>query len=113
MENVTNFKKIVREVIEEVAGMIPKDTPIEVQNIFDEERGHYLLYMVGWDKHKRDYASVIHIDVKQSGKVYVQHDGTDLKIALLLAEKGIPKSSIVIGYRSPFVRQQLTDFALE
>jgi XisI protein len=35
-----------------------------------------------------------------------------LKIAFMLADKGIPKSDIVLGFRSPYRRQDIAEFAL-
>ncbi len=113
METLKNYQKIICETIQEIADIIRPQIATEVQTIFDHEHGHYLLYMVGWENERRDYVSIMHIDLKKNEKVYIQHDGTDLKIALVLAEKGIPKSSIVIGYRAPSRRNLLPEFALE
>lgn len=66
----------------------------------DNERGHYLLFSIGWPNDHREYLPFVHIDVQPSGKVYIQHDGTDLKIALLLVEKGIPKHDIVLAFQA-------------
>jgi hypothetical protein len=91
--------------------MFPANHQIQVQTIFDDDHGHYLLLMVGWENNTREYAPIIHIDIDEQAKVFLQHDGTDLKIALLLAENGIPKSSIVIAYRSPLQRTFFPEFA--
>ena len=58
------------------------------------------------------YHETVRKALEADGKVWIQHDGTDLKIALLLAEKGIPKKDIVIGFRNIEQRQHLTDFAV-
>lgn len=112
MDNLIKNKKIVKEVIEEIASMIPLRKGVESQVILDEERGHYLLHEVGWQNDNWQYASIVHVDVKPDGKVWLQHDGTDLKIALMLVERGIPKSSIVLGFHAPSEREMIEDFAV-
>jgi XisI protein len=113
MDKVINYKNIVRTLSQYIASISPSDANVETQLIMDDERGHYLLYSVGWEKNDyREYAPFVHIDIKSDGKVWIQHDGTDLKIAFMLVEKGIPKSDIVLGFRSPFRRQEISEFAV-
>lgn len=111
MENLNQYRKIIREAISDVASMFPKESGVEVETIFDDMHGHYLLFTVGWRNNQREYASILHVDLKTNGKVYLQHDGTDLEFALILAQKGIPKSEMVVAYRSEQQRKFLTDFA--
>ncbi|MEO7311787.1 MAG: XisI protein [Chitinophagaceae bacterium] len=112
MDNLTTNKKIVQALVEEIAAMTPTDEKSETQTIIDNERGHYVLFSVGWYNSNREYLPFVHIDVKDNGRIYIQHDGTDLKIALLLAEKGIDKKDIVLAYRSPQRRELMSDFAI-
>ena len=44
------------------------------------------------------------MDVKSDGRVWIQHDGTDLKIADRLVSEGIDKKDIVIGFHPPHAR---------
>lgn len=115
MEKIVQYKQIVRRVVEEVAALSPEiEDGIENQLITDDEHGHYLYFGVGWAKENSGwmYASFIHIDVKPNGKVWIQHDGTDLRIANKLEEYGIPKSDIVIGFQAPAVRKYMDGYAL-
>ncbi len=41
-----------------------------------------------------------------------QHDGTDLKIALMLTAKGVPKSDIVLGFHAPSEHLMIEEFAV-
>lgn len=112
MDKLTDYKKIVRSVIEYIASISPSDENVETQVIIDEVRGHYLLCAVGWENEiYREYGAFVHIDVKLTGKVYLQHDGTDLRIADLLNEKGIPKSDIVLAFKAPYHRKYMDEFA--
>ena len=60
----------------------------------------------------RIYLPFVHIDVRPDGKVWIQHDGTDLRIADQLVERGIPKHQIVLGFKSPDTRRLIDDFAV-
>lgn len=113
MEKVTKHKKIVSDLITMIGSWMPKNEQVETQVIQDHESGYYVLFEVGWEDTKRIYLPFVHLDVKPDGKVWVQHDGTDLKLALLLHEEGIAKSDIVLGFQAPFRRKLIPDFAVE
>ena len=68
---------------------------------------HQLLY-VGWRGNKRDFGCILHLDIKQ-GKIWIQHDGTEIGIANQLVEMGVPKQDIVLAFHEPEIRQ-FTDF---
>lgn len=113
MEKLEKHKAIVKQIVEDIAAMIPNSEPIETQTIVDNAHGHYLLSAVGWVNNRREFNSFVHIDVRQNGKIWIQHDGTDLKIALMLVEKGIAKSDIVLAFHAPFRREMIPEFAVE
>ncbi len=113
MDRLTQHKTIVRQLIEEVAAMTPSDERSETQTIVDDERGHYLLFSVGWGGNRREYAPFVHIDVRPDAKVHIQHDGTDLRLAELLHEKGIEKPQMVLAFQSPARRKLIPDFAFD
>lgn len=112
MDKIAKYKVIVRGLMQEIAAISPSDEQVETQLIMDDERGHYLLYSVGWEAKNWVYGSFVHLDVKDTGKVWLQHDGTDLKVAEELARKGIPKKDIVIGFQPPHARAVMGEFAV-
>ena len=104
MDKINRYKKIVRTLVEEIVALVPNDEDgIENQLITDDEHGHYIYSGVGWEKNvtKWFYANFIHVDVKRDGKVWIQHDGTDLRVAKRLVTEGIEQSDIVIGFHPP------------
>lgn len=113
MDKIKKHKKIVSELVKEIGSWMPLESTVETQTIQDHEAGYYLIFDVGWEDSKRVYLPFVHIDVKSTGRVWIQHDGTDLKIALLLHEKGISKSDIVLGFHSPRRRKMIPEFAFE
>jgi XisI protein len=112
MDKLTAHRSIIRAIVSEIAAMTPSDANSETQLIMDDERGHYVLFSIGWQDILREYLPFVHIDVKPDGKVWIQHDGTDLKIALWLVEKGIAKQDIVLAFQSLNRRKQLPEFAI-
>lgn len=107
MDRIATYKKLVSKLIHDLAktkqGM---ESTVQTLVIEDEPKGHYLLYNDGWCGTTRIYGCFLHIDVKDSGKVWLQRDGTDLEIALQLMDRGIPKQDIVLGFRPPIVRPE-------
>ena len=112
MDKLNQYRSIIRAIVSEIAEMTPSDENSETQVIMDDERGHYVLFSVGWQDILREYLPFVHIDLKPDGKIWIQHDGTDLKIALWLADKGIPKKDIVLAFQSLKRRKLLPEFAI-
>lgn len=83
---------------------------LKAEAVFDRANDRYIVVTVGWDSGMRVYAVLVHIDVIGE-KVWIQHDNTEDGIATELVQAGIPKERIVLGFRSPDVRQY-TDFAV-
>ena len=98
-----NYPQVVQKIIKVHLANL-KDDETEVQLILDLERHHYLLMLVGWHNQRREYESLIHIDIKDE-KIWIQSDGTEVGVANELVEDGIPQKDIVLGFKSPFKRQ--------
>ena len=77
---------------------------------FSTENDHYQIVNMGWDGHRRLYGCTIHIDIKD-GKIWIQHNMTEIDLAEELGKLGVPKEDIVLGFHSPFMRQ-FTDYAV-
>jgi XisI protein len=78
--------------------------------IIDKEGDHYQFVNVGWDEQRRNYGTVLHLDIKD-GKIWIQHDGTEEGVANRLVALGVPKSDIVLAFHSPFKRK-FTEYAV-
>jgi XisI protein len=113
MEKVVLHKQIVLEIVKEIYEMTPSDEYSETQLITDLEHGHFVLFSIGWYQGKREYLPFVHLDVREDGKIWIQHDGTDLVIAQWLLDKGVAKEDIVLAWHSPARRALIPDFALE
>ena len=105
-----NYQEIVRQIVKEHYEYHSKDAQYETQLILDSERNHYLLISWCWQNEKRDYGCPIHVDIKDN-KIWIQQDFTEQGIARQLLDLGVPKSDIVLAFRSPYVRQ-FSDFSV-
>lgn len=65
---------------------------------------------VGWDRTGRVYGIIAHVDLIND-KFWIQRDGTEESIPVMLMNQGIPKDDIVIAYRTP-VERELMGFAV-
>ncbi|WP_377479969.1 MAG: XisI protein [Microcoleus anatoxicus] len=105
-----NYRDLVKQLLTQYLSYQSSEDSIEMEAVFDEERGRYLLLHVGWRDEERIHGCPIHIDIKDD-KIWVQRDFTEAGLAEELVELGVPKNDIVLAFRSPFVRQ-FTGFAV-
>ena len=108
---VDRYRQYIQEILLERAqrsSMQRNFQEYEVQTIFDTERDRYQLLYVGWRGNKRDFGCVLHLNIKD-GKIWIQHDATEIGIANQLVEKGVPKQDIILAFHEPSVRQ-FTEF---
>ncbi|MDZ8108590.1 MAG: XisI protein [Nostoc sp. DedQUE12a] len=104
------YRQIIQQLILERAKRGLSLEEMETQAILDTERDHYLLLHTGWHGNRRTHGCSLHLDIKD-GKIWVQHDGTEVGIATQLLELGVPKEDIVLAFHSPYMRQ-FTEFAV-
>ena len=77
--------------------MTPSEVSIPTEFVCDERLNHYQIGQVGWKGSRRVDDVFVHIDII-AGKVWLQHDGTNLRIAEDLVRAGIPKTDIVLAF---------------
>ena len=112
MEKIMCHKSIMKNLLSDLCERLSKGIPdVRFEVVEDEEKGQYLLYKDGWRGMHRMYGSVAHLEVKQDGKVWLHHDGTDLAIGQILLDKGISKNDLVLGFQAPTKRAD-TGFAV-
>ena len=105
-----DYRELVKKIIHQHSIEQSEEDADKAQIVFDTERDRYLLLYVGWRDEERLHGCPIHIDI-QDGKIWIQRDFTEEGIANELTQMGVPKTDIVLGFRSPYVRQ-FTEFAV-
>jgi hypothetical protein len=106
-----NYQQIIIDILKEHLHYQKDTESVEAQLAIDPVNHHYQILYIGWQGEKRIYGCPIHIDLKNE-KIWIQQDFTEVGIAQQLLERNVPKSDVVLGYRSPFMRQ-LSGFAVE
>ncbi|KYC42455.1 hypothetical protein WA1_21050 [Scytonema hofmannii PCC 7110] len=103
---------IIETLLESIPVNLIPDT-LQVVSVFDRQRDRYQLLCQGWVKEeKRVFYPVIHIEIIH-GKVWIQHNQSDLDIGEALSNHGIPKSQIVLGLYPPSIRQLNPTYAVQ
>lgn len=105
-----NYQQIIIDLLKTHLNAQKDTDSVEAQLAIDTTNDHYQLLFIGWQGEKRIYGCPIHIDIK-AGKIWIQQDFTEVGIAQQLIDRGVPKSDVVLGFRSPFMRQ-LSEFAV-
>lgn len=111
MEKIERYRECIRTLLRKYGTPPSANEEVEAQVIEDAEHDHYQLVHVGWHNKRRVYGCVVHIDIR-NGKIWIQHDGTEIGMANELVEMGIPKNEIVLGFQAPYKRPY-TGFATE
>ena len=101
MDRLNNYRRIICEFLEDFA----TDDP-EAQLIFDLERDRYLVMHVGWRNDYRIYGCAIQLDLID-GKIWIQNNSTEVLIDRELTKRGVDIKDIVLGFRSPSIRDKL------
>jgi hypothetical protein len=109
MEKVVHYRAIITEIIAQEAQQQPRNGDIEVVTVCDSTHDHYQVLYLGWEQHRRVFAPVLHIRLRD-GKIWIEHDGTEEGVANLLVQKHVPHDDIVLAFHAPWKRPY-TDFA--
>jgi hypothetical protein len=108
---IEKHAEIVMSVLNHYAQFKPAYGEVDIETVFDSQRHHYELVHVGWEDYHRLHGSVIHVDIKPDGKIWIQHDGTESGIVDDLLAAGVPKDQIVLAFYLPRKRVH-TEFAV-
>ena len=103
MERIEFYRQCIRDLLTKEASLDEKNSNVESQLVFDTEHDHYQLIDIGWEDLNRIYNCFIHIDIKD-GKIWIQHNMTDVDLAEKLVEMGVTKEDIVLGLHPPYKR---------
>ncbi|MEM6320868.1 MAG: element excision factor XisI family protein [Bacteroidota bacterium] len=107
-DKVIKYKKMVASIIDQFEYPKNPNKKIEILLIKDMERGHFLVFLDGWESHQsRTYGFSVHLQVTDTGKIWIREDTTDPPIAQALLDKGVPKSDIILGYYAPTTRKDM------
>ncbi|HLO86023.1 MAG TPA: XisI protein [Nostocaceae cyanobacterium] len=110
MDSLENYRYIIQSLLTEYAATPIANGEIDCYTVFDTKQDHYQVMNVGWDGHRRVYGCVLHLDIK-NGKIWIEQNTTEMRVAEELIKRGVSKEDIVLGFQSPELRQY-TDYAV-
>ena len=99
---LARYRQLLRQVVEMHAAMKPGDRQLESLAISDPTNDNYLLMDVGYDHVGRADDVILHLRLREDGKVLIEYDGIEYGIAHDLIEAGIAKEDILLNmYATP------------
>jgi hypothetical protein len=109
MDKIETYRTYIQNILQRYGSFFPSTDDVETQYIFDTERDHYQLYLVGWEGYRWIHGCILHLDIKKN-KIWIQHNGTEIGVADELVALGVSKEDIVLGFQAPYKRKY-TGFA--
>lgn len=103
MDKLQKYRQLIHQILTENADPYTHSDDVEAEVICDIQNDHYQLTYIGWNGQKRVFGVILHFDIRDN-KIWIQYNGTELPIATILTERGVPESDIVLGFHSPLKR---------
>ncbi|MEI6410110.1 MAG: XisI protein [Bacteroidota bacterium] len=108
MDKINQYRSIIKKALETYLSSVGTNTDeadsVDLQLLFDDIHNHYQVLMVGWENHKRVYAPIFHLDIKD-GKIWVQQNVSDYDLIQQIMDMGVPQTDIVLAFQSSLLRQ--------
>ena len=101
MDRINEYRQIVRDFLKD---FIKYD--INAQLIFDTDRDRYLVMHNEWRNESRIYGCAMQLDIID-GQIWIQQNSTEIYIDKELIQRGVAPKDIILGFRSPSIRQHL------
>ena len=109
MDKLSFYRQCIQQLLTKQSQGNLLNGNIESETVFDLEKDRYLLIDLGWNKNRRIYNCVIHLEIR-GDKVWIQRNQTDRPIANDLIEMGIAKEDIVLGLQPYYLRPYTSCF---
>jgi len=98
MDQLTSYREIITNSLEAHANVpIYNGEGLQKHLIIDQAGKHYQLLLMGWKKQAYVFKVLFHLTLAD-GKVWLQHNGTDMLIADELIAAGIAREDIRLGF---------------
>lgn len=110
MDTLATYRDVIQTLLSDYAATPISNGAIDCYTVFDTRQDHYQVMNVGWDGHRRVHGCVLHLDIK-GGKIWVEQNMTEMRVAQELVARGVKKEDIVLGFQTPDMRQY-TEYAV-
>jgi len=103
MDRINEYRQIVRDFLNDFTKY-----DANAQIIFDIDYDRYLVVHNEWRDDYRIYGCAMHLDIIDS-QIWIQHNSTEIYIDRELIQRGVSPQDIILGFRSPSIRQLLAN----
>jgi hypothetical protein len=98
MENVLNYKNIVRNILQTLATRVPVNRPtLKKHLIINTEETEFILLLNGWHDNRYFNDIVAHIELSEN-KILIHEESIDPSIYERLMDCAVPESDIIPVY---------------
>ncbi len=101
MDRINEYSQIVQEYLTKFAQNDPN-----AQLIFDPTRDRYLVMHNEWHGESRIYGCAMQLDIIEN-QIWIQQNNTEIYVDRELIQHGVLPKDIILGFRSPSIRQLL------
>jgi hypothetical protein len=111
MDKLIKYRETIKNIINENVEISNRKPIAGVEDIaiFDDEKGHYQWFVLGWEKGRRVFRPRLYVRL-HNNKIWIEEDWTEDGIATELVREGVPREDIVLAFHPPELRD-LTEFA--
>ncbi len=102
LTKLERYRQLLKQVVQYHASMKPSNRQIDSLAICDPSNDNYLMMDIGYDQVGRADNVIIHLRLREDGKVLIEYDGIEYGIANDLLEAGIAREDILFNrYATP------------
>lgn len=106
MDKIKKYKQILKKELEyQVSIPFANAEDLSSRLVINKEETEFVVLKMGWVNHIFKHGLVFHFVIKEDKIwLYKNHTDIDIDIGTRLAQQGIPKSDIVLGFVSKMER---------
>ena len=98
------YETAILDILSEYAKIKYQNIEGGNQLFVDKTNHRYQVVTMGWEDDIFIHDCPMHFDIIND-KIWVQQNNTEWEVGDMLAERGVPKSDIVVGFLPPDLRQ--------
>lgn len=104
-KNQTTYQTLLKQIFLDYAALLNRrpQPNIETELVIDEERGQYILHILGWKEKARVWNTPLYVRL-HNGKIWVETDWIEEGVTEKLLAAGVPKEDIVLAFQHPSLR---------
>ncbi|MEB3826120.1 XisI protein [Phormidium sp. CCY1219] len=104
MERLAKYRPTIQFLLTEYSTGSSLGGEIESETGFDLKANRYLLVDLGWDKPRKIYNCLIHLEIR-SGKIWIQRNQTNCYLTDALLSRGVEREDIILGLQPSELRE--------